>query len=220
MKLDLPDNIPDILDLIRRVFEYRLDECGPVSGGVMWKDADQQILRLEILLSAILPKDLNASISINDFGCGYGALFELISDDPMMTTGRYIGYDISGDMVNAAKAKYPDPRATFIHSPVATEPADYSFVSGTYNMDMGAPKDLWSHYVKTSLKSLWDKTNKVMAFNMLDDIEPKKLADLYYANKAEFIDFAKTLSPDVEINYDYPLNEFTIILRRIHNFEQ
>ncbi|PHS79734.1 MAG: hypothetical protein COB59_00130 [Rhodospirillaceae bacterium] len=213
----LPDNIPDILDLIRRVFEYRLEECGPVSGGVMWKDADQQILRLEILLSVISPKDLNAPISINDFGCGYGALFELIADEHMMALGRYIGYDISGDMVTAAKAKYPDPRATFIHSPVATEPADYSFVSGTYNMHMGAPENLWSHYVKTSLRSLWAKTNKVMAFNLLDDEEPQKLADLYYANKNEYLDFAKTLSPDVEINYDYPLHEFTMTIRRIRN---
>ena len=117
-------------------------------------------------------------------------------------------------MIDAAMAQHADPRATFIVSPVATEAADYSFVSGTYNMSMGANNALWTHYIKTSLDMLWKKTTKTMAFNLLDSNAATKLDDLYYADRRTFLEHALTLSPDVEIIDDYPLDEFTIFVTR------
>jgi len=218
MTANLPTNIPDLLDLVRRVYDYRLGECGAVANGVFWKDADGQMLRLEILLQAILPEDLKGPITVNDFGCGYGALFDVLASEPMMRGGGYTGYDISQDMQRAAQARQNDERATFIHSPIATQMADYSFVSGTYNMCMGAPPAQWADYIKTSLDMLWSKTTKVMAFNLLDDQQPEKLSDLYYANKRAFIAYALTLSPEVEVIDDYPLTEFTIFVKRSGGF--
>ena len=170
--------------------------------------------RHEFGLKRVGGEDLNGPITINDLGCGYGALFDLIKDEPMMQSGRYIRYDISQDMINAALKQHTDARATFILSPVATEVADYSFVSGTYNMSMGASTALWTHYIKTSLDTLWKKTAKVMAFNLLDAASPNKLDDLYYAERGTFLKHALTLSPEVEIIDDYPLDEFTIVVTR------
>lgn len=211
----LPDNIPDLLELIRRAYTYRINDCGPVANGVFWKDADGQVLRLEILLQGIEPKDLKGGITINDFGCGYGTLFDLVAEEPMMDGGAYFGYDIVEDMINTAQKRHPDPRANFFVTPVATERADYSFVSGTYNMSLGAHRALWTHYVKTSLKMLWEKTDKVLAFNMLDNNSAERLGDLYYADKREMVAYALTLSPEVDIIDDYPLNEFTIFIKRV-----
>jgi len=212
---NLPTNIPDLLEFVRRVYAYRIDQCGPVPNGVYWKDAEGQVLRLEILMQAVLPEDLNGPISVNDFGCGYGALFELLRSEPMMRGGRYVGYDIAEEMVSAAQIFHTDARAKFVISPVATEIADYSFVSGTYNMFMGAEHALWTQYVKSSLDMLWAKTGKVMAYNLLDDQSEPKLGDLYYADKRTFIEHALTLSPEVEVVDDYPLGEFTIFVKRV-----
>ena len=214
MARDLPNDIGQLLEFISRAYTYRINECGPVANGVFWKDADGQILRLELLLQTVAPEDLNGPITINDLGCGYGALFDLVKSEPMMRGGRYIGYDISPEMIATAKAQYNDARATFIVSPVATEVADYSFVSGTYNMSMGANAALWTYYIKTSLEMLWKKTAKTLAFNLLDATEPHKLDDLFYADRRTFLEHALTLSPEVEIIDDYPLNEFTIVVRR------
>jgi len=210
----LPDNIPDLLNLISHVYDYRINECGPVANGVFWSTSDRQTLSYEILLKAVAPEDLNGPITVNDFGCGYGALFDLLASTPMMNEGRYVGYDISEKMITAAKKRHYDPRAAFITSPIASDEADYSFVSGTYNMSMGAGRALWTHYVKTSLKMLWNMSKKAMAFNILDNKGKKKLPDLYYADKSEFVAFAKTLSPDIEVIDDYNPSEFTIIVRR------
>lgn len=215
MARDLPDDIGQILEFVSRVYDYRINERGPVANGVFWKDADGQQLRLEVLLQAVQAQDLNGPITVNDLGCGYGALFDLLADEPMMKGGAYWGYDISTEMIAQARDRHQDPRANFIISPVATETADYSFVSGTYNMSMGAHAALWTHYVKTSLNMLWNKTAKVMAFNMLDENTPNKLDDLYYADRQTILEHALTLSPEVEIIDDYPLDEFTIFIKRV-----
>lgn len=214
MARDLPDDIGQLLEFVSRAYGYRLGDCGPVANGVFWKDEDGQMLRLELLLQAVSAEDLNGPITVNDLGCGYGALFDLLADEPMLRGGRYYGYDISPEMVAAAKKRHPDPRATFIESPVATEVADYSFVSGTYNMSMGANRALWTHYVKNSLEMLWNKTAKIMAFNLLDNKAANQLDDLYYAERRTILEHALSLSPDVEIIDDYPLDEFTIIVKR------
>lgn len=211
----LPNNIPDLLDYISRVYDYQVNTHGTVAKGVFWSSEDRQTLSYEILLKAILPDDLNGSVSIADFGCGYGALFDLIKPSPLMNNSTYTGYDISQKMVAAAQLKNPDPRAQFITSPIMTEPADYTLVSGTYNMFMSADHILWTHYIKTSLAQLWHRTQKAMAFNLLDSTSPNKLNDLYYANKQEFITFALTLSPNVEIFDAYKGKEFTIIVTKI-----
>lgn len=210
-----PEDIGQLLNLISSAYTYRINQCGPVANGVFWKDQDGQVLRYELLLQAVAEEDLGGPITVNDLGCGYGALFDLLADQNMMQDGHYFGYDISPKMITEARSQHPDPRTTFIESPVATEMAQYSFVSGTYNMNFGARRDIWGEYVKTSLKRLWDKTSKVMAFNMLDSASPQRLVDLYYADRNEFVTFALTLSPEVEIIDDYPLTEFTIYVKRV-----
>lgn len=216
MTRDLPKDIGQLLEFVSRVYTYRINECGPVANGVFWRDEDGQILRLEVLMQAIAPEDLNGPITVNDLGCGYGTLFDLLKTEPMMTAGHYYGYDISPDMVAQAQALHAgDGRAQFIISPIATEVADYSFVSGTYNMSMGADEDLWIQYIKTSLSQLWSKTTGTMAFNLLDAAAETKLDDLFYADKRTFIEHALTLSPEVEVIDDYPLDEYTIVVRRV-----
>ncbi|MBL4693472.1 MAG: class I SAM-dependent methyltransferase [Magnetovibrio sp.] len=210
----LPDNIPDLLDYIRRVYDHQINAFGPVAKGVFWSSEDRQTLSYEVLLKAICPEDLNGSVSIADFGCGYGALFDLLSATPLMNNSRYIGFDISQKMIATAQAKHKDSRAEFITSPIMTEIVDYTFVSGTYNMYMAADRALWTHYIKVSLKMLWDKTQKALAFNLLDFETENKLDDLYYADKQEFIKFALTLTPEVEVIDGYKEMEFTLIVTK------
>ncbi len=209
-----PEDIGALLSLVSAAYTYRINQCGPVPNGVFWKDSDGQILRYELLLQIIAESDLNAPITVNDFGCGYGRLFDLMDEHHLLDHGRYIGYDLSQRMIEEARKRHSDSRATFIESPVPTETADYSFVSGTYNMNFGARRDIWEAYIKTSLELLWDKTTKALAFNMLDNNTTERLDDLYYANRDMMLQFAMKLSPEIELIDDYPLNEFTIFVRR------
>jgi hypothetical protein len=81
-------------------------------------------------------------------------------------------------------------------------------------LKIGVEDDLWRDFVRNSLAELWSRTDVAMAFNMLDARAPKHLDGLYYGDADDLMDFARSLSPNVTLIDDYPLDEWTIYLRR------
>lgn len=97
----------------------------------------------------------------------------------------------------------------------ATETADYTLVSGTFNMSMHAGDDEWQNYVFASLQDLWEHTTHALAFNMLDKSDEDELDGLFYADPKVFENFCRTnLSDNVQVVTDYGLPDFTIFVRR------
>jgi SAM-dependent methyltransferase len=215
-------NPDDIRDAARRLapiavlYDVRVRECGPTARGVYWRNEEGQRLRFEILLGVLDIKDDDGGLTLTDLGCGYGAFFDFVAPRPLMRNSRYFGYDISGGMVREAAKRIRDPRARFEQSLMATRAADYSFVSGTYNMKLDENDRDWAAYIERSLKDLWSKTRKGLAFNMLcATTKNRKESDLYYADWRVFRDFCTDeLSPHVTVLRDYPLAEWTIYVHR------
>ncbi len=204
---------PAMLEPVAEKFRRRLAKFGAEPRGVYWNDREGQLLRFEVLMGVV---DLEGGgISVNDLGCGYGAFFDYLEDQPLLEGGRYFGYDICDDMVKTARQRISDPRAFLQHSLVATRDADYSFASGTYNLRMGTGEAAWMDFVKASLADQWAKSRKGMAFNMLSCYRRKREPALYYADPAPYFDFCmRVLSPQVTLLHDYPLVEWTIYVRR------
>ena len=213
---DALDRSAELLAPVATAFRRRLAEYGNQPHGVFWRTRDGQMMRFDILLGILEAVDVRAgTTTINDFGCGYGALFTHIRDEAFMTGGRYTGYDVTEEMILAAKRAHPDQRATFVRGSMATREADYSFVSGTYNMLIDADEADWLALIQTSLRQLWSKTRKGLAFNMLSTYDRHRQGDLYYADPCVFFDFCiPGLSPNVTLLHDYPLKEWTIYVRR------
>ncbi len=130
---------PEFLAPIAILYGQRLERFGARHLGVLWKNEDGQRLRFEILVRVLEDEGKAGGVTINDLGCGYAAFFDFLEPLPVMRGGRYFGYDICEDMVDAARRRVDDPRVSLLHSLVATRAADYSFASGTYNLkaDMG-----------------------------------------------------------------------------------
>ena len=201
------------LDPIATLYGRRLKTYGIGPKGVFWRNREGQELRFELMIG-LLPLD-GGPISVNDLGCGYGAFFDLIKDLPCMRNGAYRGYDICEDMVAGAADRHDDGRAAFSHSPVATKRADYSFASGTFNLRHTIDPADWTPYVKESLAHLWSMSGRGMAFNMLDAGQRNRERGLHYAERDEYAGFcAERLSADITVIDDYPLKEFTILVRR------
>jgi SAM-dependent methyltransferase len=183
--------------------------------GVGWKRADDHEFRFRLLGAILADAGTRAGVVINDLGCGYGALFDAFRDIPCLAGGRYLGYDINPRMLMAARARIDDPRARFIESFAATETADFSFVSGTYNIKMRADEETWLAYVEASLLDLWEKTRLGLAFNMMSSRGTARENTLYYADPLHFLAFCQDrLSPRVQLRHDYHLPEFTIFVYR------
>jgi SAM-dependent methyltransferase len=202
-----------ILERVAHYYAEKLRAFGATPRGVDWNSADSQALRFSRLLQVVEP---DGEVSINDYGCGYGALV-----DHLEAAGRpltYCGFDISEPMIGAARARHAgSTRCSFIADPARLLPADYTVASGIFNVKLDHPVDAWREYVLQTLAILESLSTRGFAFNMLStysDLE-KRRDDLFYADPLLMFDVCKRrFSPRVSLLHDYPLYEFTVIVRR------
>ena len=210
-----PTNVNNELDGISKLYRENLDKHGPVSQSVGWKDEQSQALRFDKLIEAIQPEDARDGFNCNDWGCGYGAMSQYLLSRSSLNLTRYIGYDICDEMLEQAKRIESSPHCEFVKSHLPTKTADYTFVSGTFNVKLEASEDKWKQYIEETLFELWEKTNNGLAFNLLTTYVDWKEPQLYYADPAYFFDFCKRrLSPRVSLLHDYPLYEWTMLVRK------
>jgi hypothetical protein len=96
-------------------------------------------------------------------------------------------------------------------------PADYAVASGIFNVKLDHRVDTWREFVLHTLATLDSLSTRGFAFNMLStysDVE-KRREDLFYADPLQMFDACKRrFSPRVSLLHDYPLYEFTIIVRK------
>lgn len=205
----------DLLARIAGSYDFTLRAVGPKPPAVLWRDRRNQRARFKALLQVLGDDARTPGLTINDFGCGYGALFAYIRRQRFMMGGRYVGYDLSPGMVRAARHLFRrDPRASFVHAAEPTEEADYSFASGTWGLKLDARDADWSAYVRHGLRRLAAATRRGMAFNLLDARGPDRRPTLYYADPEEYLDFCrKELGGHaLMIDTDLP-GDFTILVR-------
>jgi SAM-dependent methyltransferase len=200
-----------ILDAVERYYSAKFDEHGARAEGVDWNSAESQELRFEQL--AQLLRGRTGPFSVNDLGCGYGALAAFLRREGY--DARYTGYELSPAMLEAARAAFDDERVRFVEGSTL-EPADYSVASGIFNVRLGFDDDEWRAYVDATIGDLARASGSGFAFNMLTSYSDadRKRPDLYYADPREIFDFCKTRhSRHVALLHDYGLWEFTIVVR-------
>jgi hypothetical protein len=202
-------------EIERRVGDYygdRLRRHGPTHRGVDWNSDASQALRFEQLLRVV---DVPGEFSLNDWGCGYGALASHLRQRGM--TVRYHGHDVAPEMIAAARESHDAWSACSFSTSVDDVPvADYTVASGIFNVLAGSPRQGWSDYVHATVERMASVSLRGIAFNMLTSwSDPERMADhLHYADPAAEFDWCKReLSRDVALLHDYGLYEFTLIVR-------
>jgi SAM-dependent methyltransferase len=203
-----------LLNDVAAYYSEKLTEHGATPQGVDWNGEAGQTLRFT-QLTRILPPA--GPYSINDVGCGYGALVEFLK--PRFPGYRYAGNDVSIEMVAAAQARYrDDANVRITHGSTPAEAADYGIASGIFNVTRGHADDEWLDYIHATLDML-DATSRLgFSFNCLtsySDAEYMRPDKLYYADPCALFDRCKRkYSRQVALLHDYGLYEFTILVRK------
>lgn len=199
---------------IAAYYEDKFFQHGDTPLGVDWNGKESQTVRFAQLCQIIDPK--LPSFSLNDLGCGYGALLDYLQD--RHASYSYLGVDISKIMIKSAEQRFADVRnARFIVSGEPDSVADYGVASGILNVSLGFSDEEWFDYAQTTLDVL-DRTSSLgFSFNLLSsycDAE-RKQKHLFYANPANFFDLCKRrYSRQVALLHDYGLYEFTVLVRK------
>ena len=96
------------------------------------------------------------------------------------------------------------------------EPTDYAVASGVFNVKQDADDEAWRTYIWETVADLAALGTRGFAFKRTTSCSDadKRRPDLYYADPLEAFDRCKrTYSRFVTLLHDYPLYEFTIIVR-------
>jgi len=205
-------DLDSILDRVRSYYDDKLQTFGPTPQGVDWNSAAAQQVRFDQILKVC---DTVEPFSINDYGCGYGALFERLA--ALDTLQRYCGYDISSEMLAAATNRYAgESKAAFISSAADLEVADYTVASGIFSVKGSVPSGEWGAYVLATLETMRSRSRRGLAFNCLTAFSDRHLMrdNLYYADPHAIFDYCHThFSRNVALLHDYGIYEFTILVR-------
>lgn len=207
------DEHSEILHEISNYYSEKLAAHGESPKGVDWNGEESQALRFDQLTKILHEKD---KFSINDLGCGYGALVDYLNKK--YAGFEYGGCDISADMINAAQGRNQDVQtARFYVSAVPDAMADYGVASGIFNVRLGRTDAEWKEYLWQTLDTLDQSSRCGFSFNCLTSYSDadKKRDYLYYANPLELFDYCKRkYSRHVALLHDYGLYEFTILVRK------
>ena len=193
-------------------YSQKLAAFGATPKGADWNSLESQQLRFAQLLRIC---EGESDLSINDYGCGYGALVDYLRDD-----GRafdYGGYDASPAMVAAAQARHagrPDSQFTAERGNLA--PRRYTVASGVFNVKAASPVEEWWAYVARALDDIASASTAGFACNFLTSYSdpPRQRPDLFYADPSEVLRHCLTrFGRRAAVLHDYPLYEFTILVR-------
>lgn len=214
--MSVTNSDPSFAAMIEDVAAYygsRLAEHGTTARGVDWNGAASQTLRFA-QFEKLLPEA--GSISINDVGCGYGALFDYLSS--RRTALDYCGTDISAAMIEAARERLAGrDGARFVIGSRPDGLADYGFASGIFNVRLRNSDAAWHDYLVATLDMICETSRNGFAFNCLtsySDAEHMK-EHLYYADPCAVFDLCKRrYSRQIALLHDYGLYEFTILVRK------
>jgi SAM-dependent methyltransferase len=190
-------------------YERKLQEHGATAAGVDWNSEESQRQRFVELCRVI-----EQGHTVLDVGCGYGGLLEHLQSAGW--SGDYIGFDLSSEMIDAARRLHPG-QGRFVTTMPPEQSADIVVASGLFNVKLDTDEVEWKSYVDQTILSMYDRCRVGLAFNLLTSYsDPDRMRPtLHYGSPSRYFDFVAThCSRRVSLLHDYGLYEFTILVRR------
>lgn len=203
----------EIQDRVRNYYTTTLGKFGPAPLGVDWPSTASQYLRFVQLLRIC---DFGGPFSLNDFGCGYGALLAYLAWRHPEASIDYHGIDISPSMIEAAQSLWADNKlVNFSIGDTCQRAADYSLASGVFNVRLGTLEKDWEAYIGVILDNLRRISRRGFAANFMLPWDDGHLEDeLYRSSPDRWIAFCRSeLCCETELISDYGLREFTLLCR-------
>lgn len=196
---------------IASYYTTKVQTHGPTPRGVDWSCPLTQELRFIQLLRLC---DFSQPFSLNDLGCGYGALVGFMGKRHRATPVDYLGVDLSAAMVaQAQQLWHKRKRVAFAVGGASPRVADYAVASGIFNVRLNEPLGRWQAFIEQTLQDLARNSRKGFAVNFLAplqaDVEGKP--ELYRTAPAPWVTYCEqVLGLRVTVLSSYGMQEFTL----------
>jgi SAM-dependent methyltransferase len=202
----------DVATSIARYYTAKIRRHGATPRGVDWTCLAVQELRFVQLLKIC---EFSAPFSLNDIGCGYGALLAYIEKRHAGTPIDYLGIDLSSAMIAEARVLWRGRKATrFAIGSARFREADIAVASGIFNVKLDYPVKLWERWVAANLGNMSETSRLGFAANFMAPAKAANSPVLYRPSAGHWIGFCRDeLGCEVQLLESYGLREFTILAR-------
>ena len=204
----------DTLNKISSLYSENLSKHGDHSKAVGWPTLGSQELRFQKLTDQLVGDE--TAFSVNDYGCGYGAHLDYLLRN-QYAVSSYRGYDLSEEMLSKAsnRLKDYDGELNLSQSSEIYDHADFTFVSGTFNVRFESSDKEWKKFIEDTLTMISEFSNLGFSFNLLSKYVDWEEPHLYYGDPCYWFDYCKrNFSKQVSLLHNYPLYEWTILVRK------
>jgi SAM-dependent methyltransferase len=204
-----------IKNKINEYYTQKIIVNGASAQGVDWNSKESHILRFAQLTKLI---EEPTGFTILDYGCGYGALIDSLNQFGYKEY-MYYGLDISSEMIKTAKGYYYKKNECFATalSDFNEQKFDYVIANGLFNVKLNISEACWKEYILDTINEFNKLSVLGFAFNVLTSFSDKEYMKdyLHYSNPLELFEYCKVnFSKRVALLHDYPLYEYSIIVRK------
>jgi hypothetical protein len=209
--------LPKVYSDVRGYYSSRLAKYGATPLGVDWSCRATQNLRFAQLLRIC---DFSAPFSLNDVGCGYGALVTFLAGRHSDATIDYLGLDLSPSMIRSAHRLHSKRGCSFVVGTRCPRVADYSIASGVMNVRLNHSESVWEEFVATTLTDMRQMSRYGFSVNFMSEDRPARdsagsaATGLYRTDPDRWARFCECeLGCSVIAFADYGMREFTLLVR-------
>ena len=201
---------------IEAYYTDKISHHGVGPRGVDWTCTATQELRFVQLLKLC---DFSRPFSLNDVGCGYGALVDFVARYWPQTDVDYLGLDLSPTMIRRARRRHRGGQGCrFRVGYEIPRIADYAVASGVMNVMLDHPRVLWEEFVADTLRRMHSSSRIGFAVNfMADKPDGTTTEGLYRVGPSRWTLFCQqTLGCRVDVVEGYGMREYTLLVRPNH----
>ncbi len=202
---------------IAAYYTAKVTTFGATPLGVDWTCVPTQELRFVQLLKLC---DFTMPFSLNDLGCGYGALITYLDRRHRDCSIDYVGVDLSAAMVRRARRLWRGRSGVrFARGHAIPRIADYSIASGIFNVQLQQPRGAWEAFIAETLQQLHRTSARGFAVNFVaSPRRGKPIRTVLYGTQPErWAGYcAARFGAATEVIDGYGLREFTLLVRRLY----
>ena len=196
------------LNAVTNFVDSRVRELGDDVRSVGWGSKESQELRFDYLVKNF---ELNGK-TILDVGCGLGD-FLLYLKKSDIENYQYVGLDISKNMIARCQERHVQDNIQFYHGTIFEydfELIDVAILSGALSYKYKEAESA----AKATLEKMFQLSKEGVALNFLSTTADYELEKNQHYDPATILTWALNLSKKVSLYHDYPLYEFTIMLKK------
>lgn len=204
-------SLEQLLADVEQYYTQKVTTHGATPLGVDWSCVPTQEMRFVQLLKLC---SFDSPLSLNDVGCGYGALLAFLAKRFRSKAVDYLGIDLSPAMIAQARQKWRRRRETeFAVGSISPRIADYSIASGIFNVKLSQAVDVWEHFTAKTLANMHKTSRRGFAVNFLSPLA-SHAPELYCVHPDIWREHCeRAFNTKVEVISGYGMREYTLLAR-------